>query len=161
MQGEDALRLELAAIAAARRHGDQSMLAAALVEAAETILRFEGMFAGPAPETMAASLLEEALALSVGRPRLRAAAQMVQLHRKDPSDPQTRREAARTVEAAHRAGDRIRESAALDLLTGIQLRPASQSRPPARRGGESTSSTAGRSSRRARSSSRTPCTWPC
>jgi len=67
VQGEDALRLELAAIAAARRHGDPSMLAAALVEAAETILRFEGMFAGPAPETMAASLLEEARALSVGR----------------------------------------------------------------------------------------------
>ena len=121
VQGEDALRLELAAIAAARRHGDPSMLAGALVEAAETILRFEGMFAGPAPETMAASLLEEARALSVGRPRLRAAAQMVQLHRKEPSDPQTRREAARAVEAAHRAGDRIRESAALDLLTGIQL----------------------------------------
>jgi len=119
--GEDALRLELAAIATARRHGEPGMLAAALVDAAETIIRFEGMFAGPVPETMAASLLEEARALSVGRPRLLAAAQMVQAHSKDPADPQTRRDAARAVEAAHRAGDRIRESAALDILTSIQL----------------------------------------
>jgi predicted ATPase/DNA-binding CsgD family transcriptional regulator len=119
--GEDALRLELAAVAAARRHGDPATLAAALVEAAETILRFEGMFAGPAPEATAEALLEEARALTVGQPRLRAAAQVVLAHRQDPSDPRTRHDVARAVDAAHRAGDPIRESAALDVLTAVQL----------------------------------------
>lgn len=113
VQGEDALRLHLADRNACRERGDDEGYGAATARAAELILRFEGMFAGPVPS--ADDLLAEL------DPRYPTAARLIAANRVDPDDPSTARHALHAADRAHTAGSLLRESAALDIATGAQI----------------------------------------
>ena len=119
--GEEALRLDLAAVESARACRDPAALAPMLARAAETIVRFEGMFAGPAPVSTATALLDELRTLNPDDPLMYTSAALVEDSRADPTDAQCLADAEHAAEVAHRLGDLLRESAALDVLTGTHI----------------------------------------
>jgi predicted ATPase/DNA-binding CsgD family transcriptional regulator len=116
VQGEEALRLELADRDDCGARDDEAGYLAATARAAELIVRFEGMFAGPVAS--ADVLLAEL------RDRFASAATVIELSHADPTDARSETDALRAADAAHEAGDLLRESAALDIATGAQIMAA-------------------------------------
>ena len=123
--GDDALRLERAAAAAAIDAGNPTEAAVTLGRASEMVSRFRGMFADEPPPRTAEALLVEGQALSVDDARSRAAllnAQAIIAAEADdraPPDPATVAVVDRAVDAARRCGDPLIESASLDLRAGL------------------------------------------
>jgi predicted ATPase/DNA-binding CsgD family transcriptional regulator len=133
--GEEALRLDLSAVAALRADGDHDALALGLARAAETILRFEGMFAASIPITLADELLDEVSRLSPD-PAALTAAHVIALSRADPTNPRIVPAAERAADAARAHNAPVRESAAMDTLTAAYImsgRPAEARRCAQRR----------------------------
>jgi len=123
--GDDVLRLERAAAAAAIDAGNPAEAAVTLARASEMVGRFRGMFAEQPPPGTAEVLLAEAQALSVDDPRTQAALLNAQANiaaeadDRDPPDPATVAASDRAVDAARRGGDPLIESASLDLQAGL------------------------------------------
>lgn len=118
--GEEAFRLDIAAVELCRASDDRDLLALSLARGAETIFRFEGMFAGPVPVDIGTAMRDEVIRIS-GDIAAYTAAHVVALSRTDPSDPRSSAEAGRALRLAAEAGDRVRQSAAMDVLTGTYL----------------------------------------
>lgn len=118
--GEEAFRLDLAAVEQCRLGDDRELLALALARGAETVFRFEGMFAETVPMDQGTGLLNE-MASAAGDAAVYTAAHVVSLNRANPANPYSAREAERAVRLAERLGDRVRQSAAMDVLTGTYL----------------------------------------
>lgn len=130
MRGDDMYRLQRAAAAAARRSGDASAagdLAAAATNAYRFWSKFERM---PSPREVLA-LVTEARELAGDDPAAQAGVALAEaavltdafgseLGPPDNAVPQTMARAQRAVDLAHRTGDPLAESAALDALTGAQ-----------------------------------------
>jgi predicted ATPase/DNA-binding CsgD family transcriptional regulator len=110
VDGEAALRLELADRDRCLADDDDDGYLAATARVVDLILRFRGMFAGPIP--FADKLLDE-----VGA-RHPNAIDVIGLSRADPHDPASARDAIATADREHAAGRLLRESAALDVATG-------------------------------------------
>ncbi|MDQ2748705.1 MAG: LuxR C-terminal-related transcriptional regulator [Actinomycetota bacterium] len=120
VRGEDAARLEQAAIDVARKHDDPDALARTLGAAAETIVRFAGMFANP-PIAAADAMRQEMRDLCSSDPTVQAADLVIEANRAGLDDPRAASAAQRALEVTHQVGDAIRQSAALDLLTAIHV----------------------------------------
>ena len=117
----EALRLHRAAADAAIRAGQPGLAAYDLAQAAELINRAPGMMAvQPSPEVVDA-LLSRAGDLADGDPRAEARVLVADAYRGAEADPLTAELSERAVELARRAGDPQGESAALDMLTAVQL----------------------------------------
>ncbi|MGO4615874.1 LuxR C-terminal-related transcriptional regulator [Nocardia sp. 2YAB30] len=132
MRGDDMYRLHRAAAAAARRAGDTAGAAADLATAATNAYRFSSKFVRNLPPEEAMALITEARELAGDDPAARAAVALAEAGRAltdafgavqgrpDNAVPETIARAERAVELAHRTGDPLAESAALDTLTGAQ-----------------------------------------
>jgi len=120
-QGDDALRLRRAAAVRAARSGDRAGAAADLARAAELVTRHPGLWDTPLAVTAADRLIAEAQALGPDSPAAEARILAADGFRRPESDPATGRLAERALAIARRAGDVLTESAALDLLTCVQL----------------------------------------
>ncbi|WP_433238552.1 hypothetical protein ACQPYK_30995 [Streptosporangium sp. CA-135522] len=125
-------RLHRAAADAARRSGDTAGAAADLATAATDAYRFSSKFVRKLPQEEAVALITQARELAGDDPAAQAAVALAEAGRaltdaigaaQGPDDnavPVTIAYAERAVELAHRTGDPIAESAALDTLTGAQ-----------------------------------------
>ncbi|MFC7451322.1 ATP-binding protein [Rhodococcus daqingensis] len=132
MRGDDMYRLNRAAADAALRAGDTAGAAADLATAAANAYRFASKFVRTLPQEEAIALITEARELAGDDPAAQAAVALAETGRAlteafgaaqdGPGDalPETIARAERAVELAHRAGDPLAESAALDTLTGVQ-----------------------------------------
>ncbi|MEJ3744895.1 LuxR C-terminal-related transcriptional regulator [Actinomycetes bacterium KLBMP 9797] len=131
MRGDDMYRLYRAAAETARSAGDTAGAARALATAAATVYRFAGTFAQPPPPGEAAALLAAARDLAGDDPAAGAAVALaecgVRTDAVDPAgnDPETGVPEAialaeRAVDLAHRTGDPLAESAALDALAAAR-----------------------------------------
>ncbi len=131
MRGDDMYRLNRAAADAARRAGDTAGAAADLATAATNAYRFASKFVSPLPPGEAIALVAEAEELAGDDPAARAAVALAEAGRalteafgaaegSPDAVPETIACAERAVELAHRTGDPLAESAALDTLTGTQ-----------------------------------------
>ncbi|MDT4997135.1 MAG: hypothetical protein QOD45_1203, partial [Pseudonocardiales bacterium] len=119
--GMEAHRLDLAALAAARGSGDEAVLAARLVATAETVIRFEGLFAGSTRHDVAESALAELETLT---PRQTVALTGIRLLRAggmNPGDAAALSAAEEAVVAAELTSEAALISGALDGLTATQL----------------------------------------
>jgi predicted ATPase/DNA-binding CsgD family transcriptional regulator len=131
MRGDDTYRLHRAAAEAARSFGDTAGAARDLATAATNAYRFSGRFERiPAPEETVA-LVAEARALAGDDPAALAAVALAEAGvlsdafgavqgPPDNAVPETIARAERAVTLAHRTGDPLAESAALDALLGAQ-----------------------------------------
>lgn len=123
--GDDGLRLERAAAAAATDAGNTAEAAVTLARASEMVTRFRGMFAEQPPPGTAEVLLAEGQARGVDDPRTQAALLTAEAYiaaeadDRDSPDPTTVAAADRAVDAARRGGDPLVESASLDLQAGL------------------------------------------
>jgi predicted ATPase/DNA-binding CsgD family transcriptional regulator len=120
VQGEDALRLELAAADCHRRAGQQSAAALALARAAELLTRFSGMFA-ETDESFAEQLLTEARSLAPLVHLISAAVTVVAANSKALTAESAGRGAA-ALARAREVQDKWLESAAMDAATVELLR---------------------------------------
>ncbi|MEU4478929.1 LuxR C-terminal-related transcriptional regulator [Micromonospora sp. NPDC023966] len=131
MRGDDMYRFHRAAAAAARRAGDTAGAAVDLATAATNAYRFWSKFARLPSEEEAVALVDEARELAGDDPAARAALALAEAGvltdafgaAQGPADnavPETIARAERAVELAHRTGDPLAESAALDSLTGAR-----------------------------------------
>jgi predicted ATPase/DNA-binding CsgD family transcriptional regulator len=129
--GDDMYRLYRAAADTARSAGDTAGAAHDLATAAATVYRFSGTFSQPPPPGEAAALLTAARELAGDDPAAQAAAALaecgvltdaVDADRGEPETavPQAIALAERAVDLAHRTGDPLAQSAALDALTAAQ-----------------------------------------
>ncbi|MER5728275.1 LuxR C-terminal-related transcriptional regulator [Streptomyces sp. NPDC002138] len=127
-RGEDMYRLYRAAADAARRTGDSAGAAVDLATAATAAYRFSSTFAQTPPEEEAIALVGEARELGGEDPAAAAAVALAEAGVlsdafgavQGPADnavPETLARAERAVELAHRTGNPLAESAALDALT--------------------------------------------
>ncbi|MGW6376749.1 ATP-binding protein [Rhodococcus sp. NPDC055112] len=132
MRGDDMYRLNRAAADAAQRAGDTAGAAADLATAATNAYRFASKFARTLPQAEAIALIAEARELAGDDPAAKAAVALAEAGRglteafgaaegsSDDAVPETIARAEKAVELAHRTGDPLAESAALDTLTGAQ-----------------------------------------
>ncbi|WP_433281333.1 ATP-binding protein [Micromonospora sp. CA-244673] len=131
MRGDDMYRFHRAAADAARRSGDTAGAAADLATAATNAYRFWSKFARLTPEAEAVALIAEARELAGDDRAARAALALAEAGvltdafgaAQGPPEndvPETIGRAERAVELAHRTGDPLAESAALDALTGAR-----------------------------------------
>ncbi|MCW3844240.1 LuxR C-terminal-related transcriptional regulator [Micromonospora yasonensis] len=131
MRGDDMYRLQRAAAAAARRSGDTSGAAGDLAAAATNAYRFWSKFERMPSQQEALALITEARELAGDDPAAQAAVALAEagaltdafgseLGPPDNAVPETMARAERAVDLAHRTGDPLAESAALDALTGAQ-----------------------------------------
>jgi predicted ATPase/DNA-binding CsgD family transcriptional regulator len=129
MRGDDMHRLRRAAADAALRSGDRAAAARDLATAAADAYRFASKFVRPLPSGQAAALITEAQQLAGDDPAAKAAVALAETGRAltdaltaqyspDDAAAQTIERAERAVELAHRTGDPLAESAALDTLAG-------------------------------------------
>ncbi len=119
--GEEALRLGLLALDAARASGDEPTIASSLANVAETILRFEGMFSEPPPQALARAVVDELEALAPRQSAAYAAMHLVRTWSEDPQAPDAGEAGRGAVQAARESGDPVRVSAALDVVTFLQV----------------------------------------
>ncbi|MDP4510700.1 ATP-binding protein [Nonomuraea turcica] len=132
MRGDDMDRLHRAAADAARRSGDTAGAARDLATAASNAYRFSGKFVRKLPPEEAIALITQARELAGDDPAAQAAVALAEAGRAltdafgaaqgrdDDAVPVTVARAERAVELAHRTGDPLAESAALDTLAGAQ-----------------------------------------
>ncbi|WP_214414139.1 ATP-binding protein [Sphaerisporangium fuscum] len=132
MHGDDMYRLHRAAADTAGRSGDTAGAARDLANAAANAYRFSSKFARMLPREESIALIAEARELAGDAPAALAAVALAEAGRsltdaigaaQSPGDDavgETIARAERAVELAHRAGDPLAESAALDTLTGAQ-----------------------------------------
>ncbi|WP_157530172.1 ATP-binding protein [Microtetraspora niveoalba] len=131
MHGDDMYRLRRAAADAARGSGDTAGAAADLATAAANAYRFSGKFVGKLPQEEAIVLITQARELAGDDPAAQAAVAVAEAGRAlteigaaqgldDNAVRVTIARAERAVELAHRTGDPLAESAALDTLTCAQ-----------------------------------------
>ncbi|MGN9789252.1 ATP-binding protein [Nonomuraea sp. ZG12] len=131
MHGDDMYRLRRAAADAARRSGDTVGAACDLATAAADAYRFSGKFVRNLPPEEALALITQARELAGDDPAAQAALALAEAGRalteigatpglNDNAVPMTIARAERAVELAHRTGDPLAESAALDTLTCAQ-----------------------------------------
>ncbi|MDP9869299.1 MULTISPECIES: ATP-binding protein [Streptosporangium] len=131
MRGDDMYRFHRAAADAARRSGDTAGAACDLATAATNAYRFSGKFERIPPQQEVIALVTEAGALAGDDPAAQAAVALAEAAvladtfgaAQGPPDndvPKTIALAERAVGLAHRTGDLLAESAALDALTGAQ-----------------------------------------
>lgn len=131
MRGDDMYRFQRAAADAARRSGDNAGAACDLATAATNAYRFWSKFVRLPPREEAIALLADARSLAGEDPAAQAAVALAEAGvltdafgaAQGPSDnavPETIARVERAVELAHRTGDPLAESAALDALTGAQ-----------------------------------------
>jgi predicted ATPase/DNA-binding CsgD family transcriptional regulator len=119
--GDDALVLVRAAADAAVAAGDPRAAARHLAAAAMLIHRFSGLVAHLPPDHVGAELLAEARALVGDRSDAEALLLVAEMFGADESGQGQRAVAESGVELARRAGDVLAESAALDLVTAVDL----------------------------------------
>lgn len=128
MHGDDMYRLLRAAADAARRSGDTAGAACDLATAAANAYRFSGKFVRHLPQEEASALITEARELAGDDPAAQGAVALAEAGRalteigaapglNDNAIPMAIARAERAVELAHRAGNPLAESAALDMLT--------------------------------------------
>ncbi|GAA3421466.1 hypothetical protein GCM10018952_68200 [Streptosporangium vulgare] len=131
MHGDDMYRLHRAAADAARRSGDTAGAACDLATAAANAYRFSGKFVRKLPQEEAVALITQARELAGDDPAAQGAVALAEAGRalteigaapglNDDAVPMTIARAERAVELAHRTGDPLAESAALDTLTCAQ-----------------------------------------
>ncbi|TJZ76438.1 ATPase [Rhodococcus oryzae] len=132
MRGDDMYRLNRAAADAAQRAGDTAGAAADLATAATNAYRFASKFVRTLPPEEAIALIAEARELAGDDQAAQAAVALAEAGRglteafgaaegaSDDAVAETIARAERAVELAHRTGDPLAESAALDTLTGAQ-----------------------------------------
>ncbi|AQA21690.1 bacterial regulatory, luxR family protein [Rhodococcus sp. MTM3W5.2] len=132
MRGDDMYRLNRAAADAAQRAGDTAGAAADLAAAATNAYRFASKFVRTLPPEEAIALIAEASELAGDDQAAKAAVALAEAGRglteafgaaegaSDDAVAETIARAERAVELAHRTGDPLAESAALDTLTGAQ-----------------------------------------
>ncbi|MEO3927605.1 LuxR C-terminal-related transcriptional regulator [Micromonosporaceae bacterium B7E4] len=131
MRGDEMYGFHRAAAEAAHRAGDTAGAAADLATAATNAYRFSTKFARIPPPEEAIALLTEARELAGDDRAAQAAVALAEAGvladafgaAQGPPDnavPETIARAERAVELAHRTGDPLAESAALDALTGAQ-----------------------------------------
>ena len=121
MKGSEALRLFLAAAAAARRAGDHPAAAVDLARVVELVARFPGILGELPPGDEVRAWLADARVLAGGDARAEAAILVAEATGTDPRDPVTADMAERAIELARRIGDARLESAALDALCAVRL----------------------------------------
>ncbi|WP_440087523.1 ATP-binding protein [Streptosporangium sp. LJ11] len=130
-RGDDMYRLHRAAADAARRAGDTAAAARDLATAATVAYRFSTTFVRLPPREEALELITEAREPAGDDPAARAAVALAEAAvltdafgaAQGPAGnavPATIARAERAVELAHRTGDPLAESAALDALIGAQ-----------------------------------------
>jgi predicted ATPase/DNA-binding CsgD family transcriptional regulator len=131
MRGDDMYGFYRAAAEAAHRSGDTAGAARDLATAATNAYRFSGRFERIPPAEEAIALIAEARDLAGDNPAAHAAVALAEAGvlsdafgaAQGPPDnavPETIARAERAVELAHRTGDPLAESAALDALLGAQ-----------------------------------------
>ncbi|MFI7618551.1 ATP-binding protein [Nonomuraea terrae] len=131
MHGDDMYRLRRAAADAARRSGDSAGAACDLATAAANAYRFSGKFVRNLPQEEAVALITQARELAGDDPAAQSAVALAEAGRAlteigaapglaDTGVPMTIAYAERAVDLAHRTGDPLAESAALDTLTCAQ-----------------------------------------
>jgi predicted ATPase/DNA-binding CsgD family transcriptional regulator len=118
--GNEAIRLHRACADAALRGGDRPLAAYHLAQIAELCERAAGIMSEPPPGS-AELLLAEASALTDGDPAAKARVVIAEAFNRPRQDPMIVELADRGLALARQAGDPLAESAALDLLTDIQL----------------------------------------
>jgi predicted ATPase/DNA-binding CsgD family transcriptional regulator len=119
--GDDALRLRRAAADRAVRAGSPADAASDLARAADLITRLPGLWATQPDAAQADKLVAEAWALGPGSPAAEARTLIADGFNRPESDPAAFELMQRGMAIARRVGDTLAESAALDLLTSIQL----------------------------------------
>jgi predicted ATPase len=119
--GDEAIRLHRACADAALRAGDRPRAAYHLAQIAELCNRASGIISEPPPPGSAEPLLAEASALTDGDPAAEARVIIAAAWNRSRRDPVTVELTERGIVLARQAGDPLAESAALDLLTDIQL----------------------------------------
>ena len=117
--GNEALRLRVLAAEAALRAGDRTGAGKDFAGAAELIRRGPGIIATLPKEDELARLLDRARPLVAGDPAAESRLLTAEAFDHDERDPATRDMVERALELARSAGDRLGESAALDVLTSI------------------------------------------
>ncbi|PZG07862.1 ATPase [Nonomuraea aridisoli] len=131
MNGDDMYRLHRAAAEAVLRSGDTAGAARDLATAAAGAYRFSGKFTGKVPHEEASVMIARARELAGDDPAAQAAVALAEAGRAlieigtpqgldGDALPMTIARAERAVELAHRTGDPLAESAALDTLTCAQ-----------------------------------------
>jgi predicted ATPase/DNA-binding CsgD family transcriptional regulator len=119
--GNEAIRLHRACADAALRAGDRPRAACHLAQIAELINRAPGLMPEPPPPGSAEPLLAEASALTDGDPAAEARVVIAEAFNRSRRDPVIVELIGRGIALARQAGDPLAESAALDLLSDIQL----------------------------------------
>ncbi len=119
--GNEALRLRAAAADAWLRAGEDPRAAWDLARAAELIRRGPGMIAILPPEGEVERLLDLARPLAGGDPSVDSRILTAEAFNTDERAPRTLVLVDRAIELAQQAHDPLAESAALDMLTSIQL----------------------------------------
>ena len=119
--GNEAMRLHRACADAALRAGDRPRAACHLAQIAELINRAPGLMPEPPPPGSAEPLLAEASALTDGDPAAEARVVIAEAFNRSRRDPVIVELIGRGIALARQAGDPLAESAALDLLSDIQL----------------------------------------
>jgi predicted ATPase/DNA-binding CsgD family transcriptional regulator len=118
--GNESFRLRREAAAGFVRAGDPAGGAVELTRAAELASRFMMLSPRPGPEE-ARSLVEQARRLAGDDPVVQARVLASEAFLVPQDDPATAELARRAIELAHRAGDVVGESVALDGLCAVQL----------------------------------------
>ncbi|MBB5787537.1 LuxR C-terminal-related transcriptional regulator [Jiangella mangrovi] len=121
LAGADALRLHLAAAAAAERSGAPVTAAGQLAHAAELVHRSAGILAEVPSEETAAGWLADARRLGGDDPGVLARIAVVEAFAAAADEPDAVVRTERALELASASGDAVVESAALDQLTGLRL----------------------------------------
>jgi predicted ATPase/DNA-binding CsgD family transcriptional regulator len=118
--GNEAIRLHRACADAALRAGDRPRAAYHVAQIAELCDRAPGIMSEPPPGS-AEPLLAEAAALTDGDPAAEARVVIAEAFNRSRRDPMIVELTERGIALARQAGDPLAESAALDLLSDIQL----------------------------------------
>ena len=119
--GDDALRLRRAAADRAVRAGRPADAATDLAIAADLITRHPGLWGTPPAAAEADKLIAAASALESDSPAAEARILLADGFNRAEIDPAALKLMQRALDLARRVGDVLTESAALDLLTSIQL----------------------------------------
>jgi predicted ATPase/DNA-binding CsgD family transcriptional regulator len=119
--GNEALRLRGLAAEAALRAGDRTGAAMQLARSAELVGRGPGIIAVLPPPEYVEEAIERARPLADGDPATEGRILTAEAFALDERDPALPGLVDRAVELARRAGDLLGESAALDVLTSVQL----------------------------------------
>ncbi|MFC5175200.1 ATP-binding protein [Nocardioides taihuensis] len=119
--GNEAMRLRELAAEAAERAGDPTGAAVDLARAAELVERGPGIMAVVPPTSEIERLLSRARPLADGDPRAESRILTAEAFGRGERDPEVRSLVDRAIQLARTAGDPLGESAALDMLTAVQL----------------------------------------